>query len=146
MAIRQQRPVTLRLRRTFKATRDRVFRAWTTPEEVTRWKGPGPLETLVADIDLRVGGRYRVHLRTPDGVENRLVGEYREVDPPKRLVYTWFWENDPAMGETLVTVEFVDRGKTTEVILTHDLFPSKEICRLHEAGWTGSFEKLAAIL
>ena len=146
MAIRQQRPVTLRLRRTFQAPRERVFRAWTSAEEVKRWKGPGPLNVRVAEIDLRVGGRYRVHMRGPDGAEHRLVGEYREVDAPKKLVYTWSWEDDREMGETIVTVEFLDRGASTDVILTHDLFPNEEICSRHEAGWTGSFEKLAAIL
>jgi uncharacterized protein YndB with AHSA1/START domain len=146
MAIQQQRTAVLHLRRTFQASRERVFRAWTTPEEMKRWKAPGDRTTPVVEVDLRVGGKYRVHMRSPDGSEVRLVGMYREVDPPKKLVYTWVWETSPEMGETLVTVEFLERGRMTEVVLKHELFPADEVRDLHEHGWSGSFDKLAEIL
>jgi uncharacterized protein YndB with AHSA1/START domain len=146
MATQQQRTAALSLRRTFQASRERVFRAWTTPEEIKRWKGPGDRTTPVVEVDLRVGGAYRVHMRSPDGSEVRLVGVYREVDPPKKLVYTWVWETSPEMGETLVTVEFLERGRATEVVLKHELFPADEARDRHEHGWSGSLDKLARIL
>lgn len=146
MAIQQQRSTTLELRRTFQAARDRVFRAWTTPEEMKRWKAPGDRTAPVIEVDLRVGGAYRVHMRAPDGSEVRLVGVYREVDPPKKLVYTWRWETSPEMGETLVTVEFLERGGATEVVLKHEQFGSDEARDLHTQGWRGCFDKLAEIL
>ena len=119
---------------------------WTTPEEIKRWKGPGERTTPVVEVDLRVGGAYRIHMRTPDGSEVRLVGVYREVDPPKKLVYTWSWETSPEMGETLVTVEFLERGRATDVVLKHELFPTDEARGKHEHGWTASLDKLAKIL
>jgi uncharacterized protein YndB with AHSA1/START domain len=138
MATQQQRTAVLHLRRTFQASRERVFRAWTTPEDMKRWKAPGDRTPPVVEVDLRVGGKYRVHMRSPDGVEMRLVGMYREVDPPKKLVYTWVWETSPEMGQTLVTVEFLERGRMTEVVL--------DVRDLYEHGWSGSFDKLAEIL
>jgi uncharacterized protein YndB with AHSA1/START domain len=85
-------------------------------------------------------------MRSPDGGEVRLVGVYREVDPPKKLAYTWLWETSPEMGETLVTVEFLERGGATEVMLKHELFPADEARDKHEHGWSGSLDKLAEIL
>jgi uncharacterized protein YndB with AHSA1/START domain len=141
----QQRPVTLRLRRTFQAPRERVFRAWTSAEELKRWHAPPPHTTPFAEVDLRVGGKYRIHMRAPDGAEHHAVGVYREIDPPKKLVFTWTWEGGD-MGDTLVTVEFLDRGAATEIVLTHELFPSDDVRARHEAGWNGAFDKLAQVL
>jgi len=136
----------LEVRRTFSAPRARVFQAWTTPEEVKLWAAPGPtLAVPVAEIDLRVGGGYRIHMREPDGKEYRVVGTYREVDPPRRLVYTWTWETDPTVVDSLVTVEFHDRKGATEVVLRHEGLPADKKDG-HEVGWIGCLEKLAQIL
>ncbi|HEX9705438.1 MAG TPA: SRPBCC domain-containing protein [Gemmatimonadales bacterium] len=146
MATKQGSPVTLRLRRTFQAPRERVFRAWTEPSVMVRWKAPGEGTVPLAEVDLRVGGAYRVHMRGPDGTEYHLKGTYRVVDPPKKLVYTWLWETNPEMGETVVTVEFRDVGGSTELVLTHELFPTDDDRKQHETGWTSCFEKLAQTL
>lgn len=146
MATQQQSPVSLRLRRAIRATPARVFQAWTTPAEMKQWKAPGDLAVAVAEVDLRVGGQYRVHMRTPDGAELRLTGTYRVVDPPRKLVYTWMWETDPDMGETVVTVEFRDVGGSTEIVLTHELFPNEKVRKDHEMGWAGSLDRLDALL
>jgi uncharacterized protein YndB with AHSA1/START domain len=147
MATRErQSTVTLRLRRTFRASPERVFRAWTTPAEMKQWKAPGELTTPLAEVDLRAGGKYRIHMQAPDGALHRLVGEYRLVDPPKKLVYTWRWEQDPDAPETLVTVEFLGRGAVTDVVLTHELFPSAEAKQRHEHGWTACFDKLERVV
>lgn len=146
MATRHQSPVTLQLRRAIRATPARVFQAWTTPAEMKKWKAPGDLSVAVAEVDLRVGGRYRVHMRAPDGSEHRVGGTYRVVDPPRKLVYTWLWDTNPKMGETVVTVEFRDVGGSTEVVLTHEFFPTEADRKDHEMGWTGSFDRLDELL
>jgi len=138
---------TLRLTRTLAAPRERVFRAWTEPEELRRWFGPDGYATPSAEVDLRVGGKYRLGMRKlPDGEVFYLVGTFREVRPPERLVYTWVWEGSPEMGETLITVEFRTRGKVTEVRLTHELFPTAKVRDDHEKGWGSCLDKLAKAL
>ena len=138
---------TLHLTRTFPAPREKVFRAWTDPEELKKWWGPEGYETPTAEVDLRVGGAYRFGMqKSPDGDIFYLRGTYREVRPPERLVYTWRWEAEPELGETLVTVEFLARGGSTEVVLTHELFPSKEARDGHSRGWNSSLDRLAKAL
>ena len=142
----EARGEALGVRRTIAPPRQRVFEAWTTPTELKRWAGPGPLVTPLAEVDLLVGGHYRIHMREPNGSEHRVSGVYREVDPPQRLVYTWSWENDPEMVESLVTVEFHERGDATEVVLRHEGFRTKESRDRHETGWGGCLEKLATVV
>jgi glutathione S-transferase len=102
--------------------------------------------TPVAEVDLKVGGRYRIHMQAPDGTVHKVTGTYQVVDPPQRLVYTWQWETAPEPSETLVTVEFHERGAgKTEVVLTHERFPNAEQRDRHQHGWTGCLEKFAAL-
>ena len=138
----------LRLTRTFAAPRERVFRAWTEPAALARWWIPQPGYTLPrAEIDLRVGGRYRLTMRDPAGHEFALVGAYREVHAPERLVYTWCWEETASdAAETLVTVEFHARATTTEVVLTHERFSDAAACARHREGWSGCLEHLEEVL
>ncbi len=142
----QTAPVTLQLTRTLPAPREKVFRAWTDPEAVKRWSGPRDQPAVLAELDLKVGGRYRIHMQGPDGSVMKVTGVYQVVDPPHRLVYTWLWETWPEAGETLVTVEFRDRGAETEVALTHERFPSEEIRGAHETGWTGALDKMTTLI
>ena len=136
----------LRLSRIIAAPRETVFRAWTTPSELKRWAAPGDMATALAEIDLKTGGRFRIHMQGPDGTLHRVIGVYRAVEPPRRLVYTWSWEEKPDEGDTLVTVEFHDRGGTrTEVVLIHERFASTEVRDRHQQGWTGCLDKLAAL-
>ncbi len=138
---------TLKLTRTFRAPREKVFRAWTDPEGLKQWWGPLGYECPEATVDLRPGGKYRLAMRKlPDGEVFYVSGAYREVRPPQRLVYTWRWESQPEMAETLVTVEFLDRAGATEVVLLHELFPSEPIRDDHDKGWNGCLDRLAASL
>lgn len=148
MAKTSARPeTTLRLRRTFAAPRERVFRAWTDPKELKRWWGPKGYSTPTADVDLRVGGRFRFGMvKLPKGDLFYLSGTYREVRPYDRLVYTWVWEVEPEFGEALVTVEFRDRGHSTEVVLAHELFPTEKARDDHDKGWTSCLDRLASVL
>ena len=138
---------TLHLRRTFHAPREKVFRAWTDPEELKKWWGPEGYATPSAEVDLRVGGKYRLGMRKlPDGEIFYLSGIYREVRPPERLVYTWRWEAQPEHGETLVTVEFREVGDSTEVVLTHERFPTEKARDDHNRGWSGCLDRLPKLL
>ena len=137
---------TLEVRRTFAVPRQRVFEAWTRPEELRRWAGPGEMDTPLAEVDLRVGGRYRLHMKGPDGAEHRVHGTYREIDPPRRLVYTWSWETNPDVTDSVVSVEFHDRDGSCEVVLRHEKLPSQDSRDRHRLGWTACLEKLEGVL
>ena len=138
---------TLHLRRVFAAPREKVFEAWTAPEALTRWWGPPGYATPTASVDLRPGGAYRLAMRKlPDGELFYLSGTYREVRHPEKLVYTWHWEAEPELGETLVTVEFRDLAGSTEVVVTHELFPSDKARGDHDKGWNGCLDRLADAL
>lgn len=145
---RAKQETALRLTRTLKAAREKVFRAWTDPAALKKWFAPGDdYATPIAEVDLRVGGRYRIQIRSPQGKLHTVVGVYREVKPPEKLVFTWSWqEGGMDVGETLVTVEFRDQGNTTELILTHELFPTPETRDEHTKGWTGCLDRLPQAL
>jgi uncharacterized protein YndB with AHSA1/START domain len=132
--------VSVRIVEVFDAPRDDVFAAWTEAEQLQRWWGPGRFQTVSADIDLRVGGRYELLLE-PGSL--RLVGEFREVTPPSRLVYTWQWTAGvPDTRESLVTVEFRDLGGRTELVLVHDNFAGPAPIDMYDTGWRSGLEKL----
>ena len=111
-----------------------------------RWCAPGDMTTPFADVDLRVGGRFQIHMQGPDGTVHRATGTYREIAPPEKLVFTWAWEEKPDEGESLVTLEFRERGRATDFVLTHERFPSEEVRDRHEHGWGGCLDKLAGML
>jgi len=136
---------TLRLTRVFQAPRERVWRAWTDPEALKKWWGPRDFDCIGAESDLRPGGKYRLTIRQREkGEVFTAYGEYKEVTPPSRLVFTWRWEQwDEAMWETLVTVEFRERGGAAELTLTHERFREKTLRDQHEMGWTWTLDCLA---
>ena len=135
----------LNLRRSIPATRDRVFRAWTDPKQLKQWFAVADgYTTPIAEVDLRVGGRYRLGMKPP-GDEPLLVvgGVYREVLPSQRLVFTWRWESpNEDEPETLVTVEFIEKGSATEVVLQHELFEDAAARDKHGEGWVGCLDHL----
>ncbi|MGH7539009.1 MAG: SRPBCC family protein [Gemmatimonadales bacterium] len=140
----QTAPLPLRLARTIAAPRETVFRAWTDPKALRHWAAPGDGTAPLAEVDLRVGGRYRIHIQAPDDTVHKVTGVYQAVDPQRRLVYTWFWETGPEQGDTLVTVEFHERGGATEVIQL-ERFPSAAVRDGHEEGWTSCLRKLSLV-
>ena len=134
---------SLRVIRLINADPHTVFRAWTEAEQLKQWACPEGTTMADTQVDLSVGGRYRIRMHGADGQVHTAFGTYREITPPRRLVYTWDWEEeDSRVGETVVTVEFTDLGGTTEVVLTHELFPSAEAKAGHEQGWTSCLNRL----
>jgi uncharacterized protein YndB with AHSA1/START domain/predicted enzyme related to lactoylglutathione lyase len=132
------------LRRTYNASPQRLFRAWTTPEILTKFLGPGEVEVLDVTADARVGGKYSITFRDSDGDLMVAGGTYRELLPPERIVCTWAWEeDDPKLAqETLLTLEFRPRGAQTELVLTHEHFRDETQRDNHQNGWTQILDKL----
>jgi uncharacterized protein YndB with AHSA1/START domain len=97
---------------------------------------------------LRVDGEYCFSLSTEQLGEIKVRGRYREVTPPAKLIYTWQWEGNSelAIGTSLVTVEFIPAGNSTEIHLTHEQLPSIESRDNHQRGWIGVFDKLEKYL
>jgi len=134
---------TIRVSRLINADPKTVFRAWTEPDQLKQWSCPESATIADAQVDLSVGGQYRIRMHGTEGQVHTAVGTYREITPPRRLVYTWDWEEeDSRIGETLVTVEFTDLGETTDVVLTHELFPNAEAKASHEQGWASCLNRL----
>lgn len=136
---------SLRLARTIAASREEVFRAWTDPAEMKQWYCPEGGTVDAAEVDLTVGGRFKVAMRTPNGV-HVAGGVYREIDPPRKLVFTWQWEGGEGTmeGETQVTLEFKERDGATELLLTHEGFATAEARDGHEGGWSSALNNLEA--
>jgi uncharacterized protein YndB with AHSA1/START domain len=142
-------PAPLRLERTFNAPAAEVFEAWTSTEVLRRWWPAGSdWETPVAEVDVRVGGSLRLVMRSRDGEEFGGRGEYVELSPPERLVFTWTWDGHRGHeGTQLVEVEFREREDgTTTVVLTNWGLMDEESKRAHRHGWEASFDNLDRVL
>jgi uncharacterized protein YndB with AHSA1/START domain len=100
---------------------------------------------VLAETDPRVGGRYRMVMRSQGGEEHDVSGEFREVVANRKLVFTWAWRSTPER-QSLVTVEFIPDGAATALTLTHEQFADDAVRDRHRHGWTGSLEKLAAFV
>jgi uncharacterized protein YndB with AHSA1/START domain len=132
---------SLTLKRRFKAPPAKVFAAWTDPEKMKRWMGPEGVVGLSAEIDARIGGRYRLLMKSPDGEEHDVSGVYREVVPNEKLVFTWAWKSTPER-QSLVTVLLKPDGDGTLLTLTHEQFFDETARDHHRQGWMGSLDKL----
>ncbi len=139
--------ITLQIKRTFRAPRERVFRAWTDRAEMAQWFAPSSeYSTVVPEFDLRVGGRYRVEMHHKGGNVHSVSGAIQEIKPPEKIVFTWRWDGDTSPEGTVVTVEFQDLGNSTKVTLTHEWLPTPEERDKHTHGWHGCMDQLAKFL
>jgi len=136
------------LSRSFAAPRSRVFRAFTERDQVKQWFGPEGYTIGACAMDIRVGGAYRIVMRSPKGDEHTVRGEYQEISKPDRLVFTWAWEDDEGeLGpETVVTVSFAENDGKTLVRLSHRRFESKKARDAHKGGWASTLVCLAEFL
>lgn len=134
----------LRMARRFGASPAEVYAAWTRPELLARWWGPRHTRVETAEIDARVGGRFRVVLVEDNGARHEVTGTYQEVEPERRLVFSWAWSDAPPERTSRVTVTLRPVPKGTELILVHDRFADPDTATRHRRGWTESLERLAA--
>jgi uncharacterized protein YndB with AHSA1/START domain len=134
---------SLTLTRHLNAAPEKVYAAWADPQKLMQWFGPSKVTagTVEADVDLRVGGRYRISFDTNDGEHREVGGVYREVVPGARLVFTWAWHSTPER-ESLVTVAIKADGGGTLLTLHHEQFADEAARDGHEAGWTSTLDKL----
>jgi uncharacterized protein YndB with AHSA1/START domain len=146
--------------RVFDAPRELVWKAWTEPERLRRWWGPKGYTTPVCLVDLRVGGKYLICMRSPDGQDTYLTGVYLKIDPPNEIAYTDSFADEQGNVvsaahygmsadfplELHVTVTFEDQGGKTKMTLRHAGFPAGEVSDQAGAGWNESFDKLAESL
>jgi uncharacterized protein YndB with AHSA1/START domain len=123
-----------------------VFDALTTPEGIRHWWGPDAGPVLVAETDVRVGGRFRVRFRMLDGTEHESWGVFLEVVPPVRLAMSWHWLGREDEGRSRIEIDLRPTDDGTELVFTHALLGSEQARKEHEAGWTGALDKLEAYL
>jgi glutathione S-transferase len=135
------------IKRHFNAPPERVFAAFTDKALMQAWYGPETMTVPHCNVDARVGGKYRVEMHSSSGFVHVLTGEFREIRPPERLVYTWGWLNGAGRGpETTVTVSFVARDGGTDVTLEQSGFLTEEARDRHQHGWNASWPALDAAL
>ncbi len=134
-------PPVVRLVRELPASPEEVFDAWTDPESLSQWLHPAPAAECTAELDVRVGGQFKIVIRD-EGVDYPHWGEYREIDRPNRLVFTWEFD---ATGDqpSLVTILLRPIGPDrTELTLIHELLPDEEIAARYRGGWEPALAKL----
>jgi uncharacterized protein YndB with AHSA1/START domain len=130
---------------------EKVWRAWTDPEALKRWWGPGgPEQVSVVQLDVRVGGRFRIVFGGAQGKDHEVQGVYKEVMPHRKLVFTWTWPNSTPERESVVTIVFkqIGTGKTagTELAFRHEQFFDETVRDGHKRGWSEAFVKLERFL
>jgi uncharacterized protein YndB with AHSA1/START domain len=134
---------SLTLARRLKAPAAKVFEAWTDPQKIIQWFGPAPtlVDTVKADMDVKVGGHFRISFKTDDGEYHEVGGKYLEVAPDQRLVFSWAWHSTPERVSQ-VTVVLREEGDVTLLTLTHDKFFNEAARDGHKRGWSGTLDKL----
>ena len=136
---------SLTIKRRFNAPPEKVFQAWTDPEKVKRWMGPGEVNVLATEGNARTGGRFRWLMQAPNGEQHDVSGVYREVIANEKLVFTWAWKSTPER-ESLVTLTFKPDGSGTLFRLTHEQFFDETARDSHNKGWTSAMDKLGEYL
>jgi uncharacterized protein YndB with AHSA1/START domain len=137
----------LEMERLIPAPPERVFEYWTEPELVTKWFGPGDFDVPSSQLDLRPGGKWRTTIRSPEGKLRTVSGVYSTIERPRRLVFTWAWDDDEGVRghETRVTVTFEPTPGGTRLRLVQEDFPSREVRDQHNSGWGSSLNKLQRV-
>ena len=136
----------LTLTREYQAPPESVWRAWTDAKALKQWWGQPGEPVATAELDVRVGGRFRICFGGEDGNEHEAVGVYTEVVRNRKLVFTWTWPRTTPERESLVTITFNAKGGGTEFVFRHEGFMNEKARDDHKGGWTGILENLAHFL
>ena len=140
------KPPALRLDRHYDAAPEEVWRAWTEPEEMKRWWGPGKNDVVrLAEADVRVGGSFRVAFTSDSDEMLEVSGVYSEIVPHRKLAFTWAWKSAPEQ-ESRVTVTFEPSGSGTDLTLLHEQFFDAGARDAHEEGWSNALAKIDAVI
>jgi uncharacterized protein YndB with AHSA1/START domain len=131
------------IERLFNAPRDVVFEAWTKVEHVVNWFGPSGFSAPFCEIDFRVGGSYRICMRSPEGDDHWVQGEYREIRPPEQIVFTWIREaaDGKIWSSTIVELRFENDGASTRFTLRQGQFETVPYCEEHSFGWNQCLDR-----
>src|SRR5436190_767674 len=141
-----ERP-SLTLSRSYPVPPEKVWRAWTDPQALKRWWGPGEDDLVsVVDLDVRKGGKFRIVFGGSEGKAHEVQGIYREVVPNRKLVFTWSWPNSTPERESVITIEFRAARGGTEFVFRQEQFFDATVRDSHQRGWTESFAKLEKFL
>jgi uncharacterized protein YndB with AHSA1/START domain len=148
MSAKTAGPPSLQIKRIIKAPRDKVYVAWIDPAQLKQWFGPENVQTRGLVADARVGGEFRWDIIDPDGEEMTVRGQYRELQPGRKIVFTWQWDDDEIWqgNISIVTVELDDCEGGTELCLTHEQLPSEQSRDNHTEGWNSLLNKLDRFL
>ena len=138
---------SLTLKRRLHAPVEKIYAAWTEPAQLAHWFGPAQTisGSVRAEMDVRVGGRFRVGFKTEDGEYHEVGGVYREVVPNEKLVFTWAWHTTPER-ESLVSVLIRSEGEGAMLTLVHEQFFDESARDGHQRGWSGTLDKLERYL
>lgn len=138
---------SLALQRHYPVAPEKVWRAWTDAEALKRWWGPGPGEPVsLAELDVRVGGRFRIVFGGPDGKMHECAGVYKEVVPNRKLCFTWHWPNSTPERISVVTIEFHGSPAGTDLVFKHEQLFDEKARDDHKRGWSSALDKLVAFL
>jgi len=144
MTTKASERLSLEIKRFINAPRDRVYAAWTDPAQLKQWFGPEKVQTRNLIADVRVGGKFCWDITNLEGEKLTCRGEYRELQPAKKLVFTWQWDDDEVWENhtSVVTVELSDRDGGTELRLIHEQLPNEQSRDGHTGGWNSALDKL----
>ena len=136
----------VRIERTFAASAEEVFDAWTSAEVMRRWLHCEPdWTTPEAEVELRIGGHVRVVMRRPDGSDASMHGEYVLIDRPHRLVMKWTFHDEPS-NEQLIELSFSESDGSTTVVLVNSAISTDARRDSQEWGWNGCLDQLERVL
>ncbi len=135
---------TVQVTRRFEAPRALVFKMFTDESHLARWFGPEGHNVASCKVEPRIGGRFYAELKGPDGTLHKVMGVFKEVQQDRRVAFTWTWLGHDGMPrspdlDTLVTIDLADKGKETELTLTHTGFENDDQASKHNSGWRSCF-------
>jgi uncharacterized protein YndB with AHSA1/START domain len=136
----------VRIERTFDATAEDVFDAWTSPEVIRRWFKPAQgWQEPSAEVDLRVGGTIRVVMRTPEGEPVEAGGEFTLIERPHRLAFTWTFDDDPS-NQQMIELEFTERDGATSVLFVNSNISEEKRRDQQYDGWSTCLDNMETVV
>jgi len=134
---------SLTMNRQFNVSKQDVYEAWTNKEALVSWFAPTPeMKTIVHELELQVGGKYRIEMLETNGTQHVIHGEYVGLNPYDQIVFTWKWESEEQNANSLVTIDLTENKGVTKMVLTHEKLASQESVDLHLEGWIGCLGQL----